>query len=207
VIDIGSNHPSLKAIMLSANNLASVPPEMADLPAVEELDLSKNKFTEFPMPVCSMKSLEKLVIGSNEISSLPVELGNLENLVSLDVSHNQLTSGTLKHFVGNFQSLTNLFLATNQLTTLPAELKKLSKLKRVTLQVPHARTARVHRTAHRAQTPACERSRAFPILSGNTRASAPWRPAKCGLMGVRAACVCARCLFELALAERCCTLP
>ena len=134
--------------MLSANNLASVPPEMADLPAVEELDLSKNKFTEFPMPVCSMKSLEKLVIGSNEISSLPVELGNLENLVSLDVSHNQLTSGTLKHFVGNFQSLTNLFLATNQLTTLPAELKKLSKLKRVTLQVPHARTARAHRTAH-----------------------------------------------------------
>ena len=191
VIDIGSNHPNLKAIMLSANNLASVPPEMADLPAVEELDLSKNKFTEFPMPVCSMKSLEKLVIGSNEISSLPVELGNLENLVSLDVSHNQLTSGTLKHFVGNFQSLTNLFLATNQLTTLPAELKKLSKLKRVTLQVPHVRTARVHRTAHARTHPHvsaaalsyyCSATRGHRRL-GDTRNAGSW--------AYGAACVCA----------------
>lgn len=118
-------------IELTDNFLVSrLPPELGDLPRLEELSLFKNYLSgPIPPELGKLSSLLLLFLGDNRLTGgIPAELGDLYNLHELHLFKNRLT-GSIPAELGDLHHLHGLHLFENQLTgSIPAELGRLSSL-------------------------------------------------------------------------------
>ncbi len=116
---------------LLERQLAAVPLEIVELPALMELDLSGNRLTSLPPEIGQLHNLRYLALSDNQLTNLPPEIGQLHNLKYLYLSGNQLTD--LPPEIGQMRNLTNLNLSGNRLTSLPPEIEGLRSLRTLNL--------------------------------------------------------------------------
>jgi Leucine-rich repeat (LRR) protein len=103
------------------NRLATINPRLfTSLTKLETLDLAANELTSLPIEVASLQALEALFLGSNALASLPEEIGSLQYLSQLDVTANNLTA--LPAGVCRCRKLVFLNIMGNKLTSLPPEI-------------------------------------------------------------------------------------
>ena len=118
-------------ISLSNNNLnGNLPPNLADLTALNELTLSENHlYDTIPNTLGNLTNLKYLSLDKNQLEgSLPQELGNLVNLLILNLSFNNFT-GSISDTLMNLSSLVTLHLAYNQFTgSIPDSIGKLDSV-------------------------------------------------------------------------------
>jgi Leucine-rich repeat (LRR) protein len=83
---------SLKQINLSSNSLLEVPKQIfsASLSKLEKIDLSSNELAVLPPEIANLVSLQDLSLDHNLITSLPGDVGKLRKLKVLSLRHNQL---------------------------------------------------------------------------------------------------------------------
>ena len=101
-----------------------IPPELGDLPRLEQLRLWSNSLSgSIPPELGNLSSLLVLMLDGNRLSgSLPPELGDLHNALGIFLFNNQLT-GSIPPELGRLSSLYELRLNDNRLTgPIPPEL-------------------------------------------------------------------------------------
>ncbi len=125
---------TLKKLILSGNNLRSLPSAIADLVNLEHLDLSRNplKVKDVDDPNClpyemsSLVKLKYLSISECNLRFLPSTLWMITSLNTLDLSRNKL--GLIVPDIGNLSNLNFLYLSQCHITTLPSEIAFCSEL-------------------------------------------------------------------------------
>ena len=122
---------------LSRNELSgTIPPELADLPAITSLSVSRNNLTgTIPLELGELATLERLYLYDNQLTGeIPVSLGNLRQLETLWIHENGL-SGPFPDVFGNLTALRRLRVANNRLSgVLPAGLGRLQDMAQIELQ-------------------------------------------------------------------------
>lgn len=129
--DVVFNYPQIKILLLTSNNLSTLPANIDSLPNIFYLDLQTNQLSSIPKQIGNLSNLKVLYVGSNKLSDLPSEIGNLSNLSFLDLSYNKIAN--LPNGFGNLSKLTVLYLNRNNLTRLPNEIGNLSNLSELDL--------------------------------------------------------------------------
>uniref|UniRef100_A0A8C2HA01 Erbin n=1 Tax=Cyprinus carpio TaxID=7962 RepID=A0A8C2HA01_CYPCA len=121
----------LYRLSLPDNDLAVLPPGIANLINLRELDVSKNSIQEFPENIKNCKVLAILEASVNPISKLPEGFTQLLSLTQL-----YLNDAFLEFLPASFGRLTKLQileLRENQLKMLPKSMHKLTQLERLDL--------------------------------------------------------------------------
>lgn len=123
---------SCKTLLLSHNQLSSIPAEISLLTNLEHLDLSSNSLSSEGLPVhfFSLFHLKSLNISQNSLSSLQ-HFHRFSNLERLNVSHNSITE-IPQDFAG-LQKLTILIINKNQIKAIPKTLVLLNSLEKIIL--------------------------------------------------------------------------
>eukprot|EP00960_Hanusia_phi_P036557 752393-Hanusia_phi.AAC.8 len=158
-----TNLQKLKLLDLSMNNFHELPPSFEQLTDLRTLRLGGNDFTTFPRIIRSLNNLQFLDIGSNNIHIIPswilrltnlevlglgqvggfdedsytVEMPNmcvLSLLTDLDLSSSKLSDDEVPTWLFDLE-LEYLDLSCNRLSRLPADMRRLTKLKSLDLQV------------------------------------------------------------------------
>jgi len=119
-------------LVLSGNELSTLPPEICQLKSLKTLHLSHNRLSTLPSEISELTNLEVLRLFNNELSALPPEICQLTNLKRLYLSGNQLS--TLPSAIGELTNLKALYLRDNVLNTLPSEIGKLTNLEWLALR-------------------------------------------------------------------------
>ena len=115
------------ALDLSQNKLnGSIPPEIAQLTALEYLNLGNNQISSLPDEMGDLTSLVTLFLNKLQLNSVPTTLGKLSNLEYLNLNENNLS--TLPNSIGNLSQLLSLYLMQNQFVSLPAVIGNLTNL-------------------------------------------------------------------------------
>ncbi len=83
---------SLRALILTENQLTQLPPDLGKLPHLQKLMLSGNKLKKLPQTLFHSQRLELLRVASNQLSELPIELARLPRLAWLACSGNPFNS-------------------------------------------------------------------------------------------------------------------
>ena len=122
---------TLTQLILSDNQLSTLPTEIGRLQALTQLDLMYNQLTTLPAGIGKLQALTLLFLSHNQLTTLPAEIGSLQTLQVLSLSYNQLTTVPVE--IGELQALTWLYLRHNQLTTLPAGIGRLQTLQELSL--------------------------------------------------------------------------
>eukprot|EP00794_Sanderia_malayensis_P020289 gene20289-22275_t len=140
---------SYKKLVLSHNNLNTVPIKIIKMKHLLRLDLAKNVIDEIPKEIFELPLLRNLNLSNNEISQLPkvnewsksMKILNLEGnnlrvlhesieqseLEDLNLSRNSLI--VIQDCICNIKTLTTLdFSSNSSITVFPPELAKLTKL-------------------------------------------------------------------------------
>ena len=117
---------ALEVLQLHANRLTTLPIEIGQLTALKELNLHENRLTILPPEVGQLTALNSLSLFRNQLKTLPPQLSRLKELTGLYLQNNQLTE--LPPQFGQLTALTGLGLDQNQLTSLPAEIGRLTNL-------------------------------------------------------------------------------
>lgn len=115
-------------MILSGNNLRSLPSAIADLVNLEHLDLSKNPLKVkdvddsncLPFEMRLMKNLKFLSLRECNLRHIPTTVWLCVSLKKLDISRNKI--GLLVPDVGNLQNLEFINLSQCNLSTLPNEI-------------------------------------------------------------------------------------
>ncbi|ELA40876.1 uncharacterized protein VICG_02090, partial [Vittaforma corneae ATCC 50505] len=123
---------NLKVLFLNVNRLKLLPDEIGKLVSLQELCLSCNELKLLPAKMVELKSLQKLDLWKNRFEKFPNVVGELKSLQELDLSGNKLES--LPAVIGNLINLQDLDLHENSLKTLPTEIEKLKSLQKLNLQ-------------------------------------------------------------------------
>ncbi|XP_056592170.1 erbin isoform X1 [Triplophysa dalaica] len=121
----------LQRLSLPDNDLAVLPPGLANLINLRELDISKNNIQEFPENIKNCKVLAIVEASVNPISKLPDGFTQLLSLTQL-----YLNDAFLEFLPASFGRLTKLQileLRENQLKMLPKSMHKLTQLERLDL--------------------------------------------------------------------------
>ncbi|RVW29618.1 putative LRR receptor-like serine/threonine-protein kinase [Vitis vinifera] len=108
----------------------TLPPQLVDLPYLEELDLTRNYLEgTLPKEWATMKFLRSISLAANRITGeIPREWGSFTNLTSLSLEANRL-SGNIPAELGNLVSLTMLILSSNKFVgNLPEKLAAMKNL-------------------------------------------------------------------------------
>ena len=130
---------TLRTLILSSNNLRSLPPEIADLINLEYLDLSKNPLRVkdvddvkcLPLEMRLLRNLKYLSISECNLRYIPTTVWLCVSLEKLDISRNKINM--LVPDVGNLQRIRYLNLSQCNLTTLPVEIGFCSELVEILL--------------------------------------------------------------------------
>ncbi|XP_026075316.1 erbin-like isoform X2 [Carassius auratus] len=125
------NCQMLYRLSLPDNDLAVLPPGIANLINLRELDVSKNSIQEFPENIKNCKVLSVVEASVNPISKLPEGFTQLLSLTQL-----YLNDAFLEFLPASFGRLTKLQileLRENQLKMLPKSMHKLTQLERLDL--------------------------------------------------------------------------
>lgn len=118
------NLPNLEDLHLTLTSVRNLPPEIGELTKLKTLDIGHTFITELPPEIGNLSDLEVLRADYANLSSLPPEIGNLTTLVDLDLFDNRLTE--LPSEIGNLSNLETLDLRFNNLTNLPSEITNLT---------------------------------------------------------------------------------
>ncbi|XP_010655583.1 probable LRR receptor-like serine/threonine-protein kinase At1g29720 isoform X1 [Vitis vinifera] len=108
----------------------TLPPQLVDLPYLEELDLTRNYLEgTLPKEWATMKFLRSISLAANRITGeIPREWGSFTNLTSLSLEANRL-SGNIPAELGNLVNLTVLILSSNKFVgNLPEKLAAMKNL-------------------------------------------------------------------------------
>lgn len=144
------NLSNLKKLNLTSNQLASLPDTIGKLSKLEFIDLGKAEFTlqynqlhSLPASITNLTNLKALGLGGNKITALPSDIGRLSRLEVLDIRDNPIYSlPTGEQGIGALSNLTSLEIrlpnvhlchADCKSIDLPADIGKLSKLKKLTI--------------------------------------------------------------------------
>jgi hypothetical protein len=120
----------IKRLDVSEENLATVPPELAQLTFLEDLYFSGNQFQALPLELLGARNhLKELDVSWNDLKQVHDWIGCLNNLVNLNLAHNQLLSLPLS--LGLLLELKGLNIANNKLTQLPDTIDSLFKLEEI----------------------------------------------------------------------------
>jgi Leucine-rich repeat (LRR) protein len=119
---------TLIKLILSDNNIRSIPAAIADLVNLEYLDISQNPLkvkdeediTCLPLDMRLMKNLRYLNISECNIRFIPTTVWLITSIKHLDISRNKI--GLLVPDVANLDNLEKLNLSQCNLTTLPPEI-------------------------------------------------------------------------------------
>ncbi|CAN1196966.1 Phospholipase A I [Linum perenne] len=117
-------------LSLCGCGLATLPPELLQLPTLEKLFLDNNRLTFLPPELGELKTLKVLSLDYNMLVSVPVELRQCVQLVELSLEHNKLVRPLL-----DFRAMAELQILRlfgNPLEFLP-EILPLHKLRHLTL--------------------------------------------------------------------------
>ena len=116
-------------MLFSANRLASIPPELGNLAALQELWLRNNRLTELPPQIGNLSNLTFLSLFDNRLTNLPSTIGQLNALIYLGLRNNQLTA--LPTQLGSLNNLEQPWVRDNQLTEVPPAVTQLTKLQKL----------------------------------------------------------------------------
>jgi len=122
----------LEELLLSNNQLNTIPDIILNLHSLKVLDLFSNQFKVFPETVIEMHSLESLNLGWNQMETLPDTIDNFILLKELYLGRNNLLY--LPKSIGNIKTLQTLILNFNYLTELPESMGYLTSIKRLGLR-------------------------------------------------------------------------
>ncbi len=122
---------ALQSLDLSNNQLSQLPPEIAQLKALKSLNLIGNQLSQLPPKIAQLKALEELYLNINQLSQLPPEIVQLKALQTLVLSRNQLSQ--LPPEIVQLKALKTLVLSNNQLSQLPPEIAQLADLEGLVL--------------------------------------------------------------------------
>ncbi|CAO3589647.1 unnamed protein product [Absidia cylindrospora] len=120
--------------MICNNILTELPDSIGQLQQLEVLLISKNKLQHLPDSIQYLPRLTELDLSYNQLSHLP-SLGHLTSLCTLLLSHNKLTR--LPSDLIGMKRLVTMDLTHNPLPVLPAEITRLSNLRRLRLDHCH----------------------------------------------------------------------
>lgn len=127
---------SVTDLELRANGLnGTIPPQIGNLPQLQNLNLSENQLTgKIPPQIGNLSSLKTLNLYFCRLTGIiPAEIGNLSQLETLDLTRN-LLSGKIPSQIGSLTNLNSLSIQSNILVgPLPPELGNLTNLTRLSL--------------------------------------------------------------------------
>jgi Leucine-rich repeat (LRR) protein len=110
---------AVTGLFLNRMELATIPPEVFQLPNLKELDLSYNTVEELPPDIFRLSNLEKLVLSNNRIQRLPLEFEKLTLLREIRLDHNQMT--VWPEVLHRLPRLEKIGLNHNRLESIPRE--------------------------------------------------------------------------------------
>jgi Leucine-rich repeat (LRR) protein len=144
------NTLQVKEIVLTGNNFTEFPPEVLNMPQLEELLIGHNPVSKLPDNLKSLKNLKRLSINATQIKEFSSDLSALESLETIGLDHNEfkkvpesiLTIPNLKRLGLNNNKLTDLkfiderlkglesiYLYSNELKQIDCEIENLKSLK------------------------------------------------------------------------------
>ncbi|KAJ4755909.1 Leucine-rich repeat transmembrane protein kinase [Rhynchospora pubera] len=150
----------VSVLWLKGENLTGIlPPELSQLPYLEQLDLSRNVLTgsvptewsnmklhilslmgnklsgPFPLVLTKITTLNNLSLEANNFQGpIPTDIGNLVNLQQLHLTSNKFT-GELPSTLTKLTNLTDLRISSNNFSgRIPDFLKKMTKLEKLHMQ-------------------------------------------------------------------------
>lgn len=122
-------------VIRSNNQLIDLPDSIGQLKHLEVLSISRNRLQHLPDTLQCLSRLTELDLSHNQLQHIP-SLGHYSSLCILLLSHNQLSS--IPSDLAGMKQLVTLDLAHNpSLSVLPAEITRLSKLRRLRLDQCH----------------------------------------------------------------------
>jgi internalin A len=120
-----SYNVNTKELILSHNQLTTLPESIGNLVNLQYLNLCYNQLTILQEPIDNLVNLKELYLDHNKLTTLPELIGNLVNLTYLSLGYNQLTA--LPESISRLVNLKYLYLNNNRLTTLPASILNITK--------------------------------------------------------------------------------
>jgi len=119
----------LKYIVLSFNNLTTIPTEIGFLKNLVELQFAENgiKSEGIHPALGSLKKLEVLSFYRNDLDSIPPFIFELRNLKELDLYYNRIEK--MPEELGNLKNLERFYIAHNRFYGIPESIGELKSLK------------------------------------------------------------------------------
>ena len=132
----------LTKILLSNNNLTSLPEELLQLPNLQLLDVSFNLIQSVPLKI-SCPALTCLYLSNNKLIELPITIWYLPQLTELDIKNNLLESIARKESIDSIR-LSNLLrvvdISHNKLDILPSFILDLPALEELNVSYNELQT-------------------------------------------------------------------
>lgn len=123
-----TNLKRLKYLELRNNtSFNRLPEQLGDLSSLEYLGLAGSKITSFPTSINGCKNLMKLVANSSQLMTIPKEIGDCTWLLDVNLGYNKIE--IIPKEIGNLSRLTRLDLSGNKIENLPEEFSKLKNIK------------------------------------------------------------------------------
>jgi internalin A len=142
VVDLCSNFPHLKMLVLSGCNIYELSDSIYKLDSITKLGLSFNQLTDLPAAIGQLSQLCTLNLRRNHIHRLPESMGNLLRLTEIDLSYNKLIEwDQVGAVLESLQGLKELGLYNCDIAEIPEFLERMTHLEKLHLggnQIPKA---------------------------------------------------------------------
>ena len=90
-----SSLSNLVRLVVSDNQLSSLPVDLFAMPKLAELYAERNYIRELPKGISVAMCMKKLMLGGNQLTAIPDEVGEMPALETFDVRNNPLNEGDL----------------------------------------------------------------------------------------------------------------
>ena len=124
---------NLQVFALEANGLDRLPNKFSELNSLLYLSSVNNPLKSLPKDFGSLYSLMYLDLHNTHLDSLPTELGYLGKLKMLHLQNNITDTLEVATSIGHLPNLNDLLIYNCILDTLPADIRNLKSLKKLTL--------------------------------------------------------------------------